>query len=221
MICTVGSAHWQQASKSLLPYWVHRACYNSMEWLRYTSVHHHHNHQPILAAGFKAYNPTERTEHAAIAWSDCAIFISVHHHHNHQPILAAVFKAYNTTQRTEHATIARSDCAIQVCIIIIITSPYWQQASKLTTLLSAPSMLQFHGVTALYKWTSSSSSSSSTSSSSSSSTPWLTAPCQGGGQQCPRNTSEHHHHHHHHHHRQHLGWLLRVKVVDSSDRRYR
>ena len=33
-----------------------------------------HTKQRPLAAGFKAFYPTERTEHAAIARSDCAIY---------------------------------------------------------------------------------------------------------------------------------------------------
>ena len=32
-----------------------------------------HTKQRPLAAGFSACYPTQRTEHAAIAWSDCAI----------------------------------------------------------------------------------------------------------------------------------------------------
>ena len=36
----------------------------------------HTKYRP-LAAGFKAYYPTERTEHATIAWSDCAIQVCI------------------------------------------------------------------------------------------------------------------------------------------------
>ena len=43
MICILSSAHWQQVSTLLLPYRAHCACYNSMEWLRYKRLHHHHH----------------------------------------------------------------------------------------------------------------------------------------------------------------------------------
>ena len=55
--------------------------------------------QRPLAAGFKVLY---YTEHATIAWSDCAI--RLHHDHTKQRPLAAGFKAYCPSERTEHAT---------------------------------------------------------------------------------------------------------------------
>ena len=96
-----------------------------------------HTKQRPLAAGFKGFYPTERTEHATIVTALLVYVIII-------PSLVIgtlssahwrqVFKAYYTTQRTEHATIVT---ALLVYVIIIpslvigtLSSAHWRQVFK-------------------------------------------------------------------------------------------